>query len=306
MGHRPTPSFEGQRLSWDTDDGITVVGLHHAPCNEIGLATVSELERLADWLEHPEGPRVLVWTSELASGFSAGDDLLEVRQRLQGRDSPELTLLGPLLDVARRSRRLRDLADRAERRLQRPGFRRFLRRIHRVFDRLDAAPCATIAAVHGVCFGGGWELALTADLIVADASARFALPELRLGTIPAFGAIPRLERDLGAALLRDLLLTGRSLRARRLAELGLVQQVVPRGEATQAALRLAGHVAQHDVDTVRMAKRFLARPVTDRLAQERSLVERMVTRPVFLDALNDFARRQGAEPRPYLVSNVAK
>ena len=78
---------------------------------------------------------------------------------------------------------------------------------------IDAAPITTIAAVHGVTFGGGFELALDCELIIADKMARFCFPELRLGLIPGFGGIPRLKRDLGNAVVRDLLLTGRSFNA---------------------------------------------------------------------------------------------
>src|SRR6202163_5148523 len=90
------------------------------------------------------------------------------------------------------------------------GVRDFLERIHRVLNLIDAAPLTTIAAVHGVTFGGGFELALVCDLIIADKMASFCFPELRLGLIPGFGGIPRLERDLGNAVVRDLLLSGRS------------------------------------------------------------------------------------------------
>ena len=79
------------------------------------------------------------------------------------------------------------------------GVRDFLERIHRVLNLIDAAPLTTIAAVHGVTFGGGFELALACDLIIADKMARFCFPELRLGLIPGFGGIPRLKRDLGNA-----------------------------------------------------------------------------------------------------------
>ena len=89
--------------------------------------------------------------------------------------------------------------------------REFLERIHRVMNAIDAAPLTTIAAVHGVTFGGGFELALVCDLIIADKMARFCFPELRLGLIPGFGGIPRLKRDLGNAVVRDLLLTGQKL-----------------------------------------------------------------------------------------------
>jgi enoyl-CoA hydratase/carnithine racemase len=93
----------------------------------------------------------------------------------------------------------------------------------------------TIAAVHGVTFGGGFELALTCDLIIADKMARFCFPELRLGLIPGFGGIPRLKRDLGNAVVRDLLLTGRSFNANKAQQIGLVSQVVGEGEALRAA-----------------------------------------------------------------------
>ena len=88
---------------------------------------------------------------------------------------------------------------------RRAGVRDFLERIHRVLNRIDASPLTTIAAVHGVTFGGGFELALVCDLIIADKLARFCFPELRLGLIPGFGGIPRLKRDLGNAVVRDLL-----------------------------------------------------------------------------------------------------
>jgi len=105
------------------------------------------------------------------------------------------------------------------------GVRDFVERSHAVANVIDAAPFVTIAAVHGVCFGGGLELALTCDVIVADKMARFAFPELRLGLIPGFGGIPRLKRDLGNAFVRDLLLTGRSVNAARAQAVGLVAQL---------------------------------------------------------------------------------
>ena len=99
----------------------------------------------------------------------------------------------------------------------------------------DDSPLTTIAAVHGVTFGGGFELALACDLIVADKMARFCFPELRLGLIPGFGGIPRLKRDLGNALVRDLILTGRSINATKAQAVGLVSQITGEGEALRVA-----------------------------------------------------------------------
>ena len=135
--------------------------------------------------------------------------------------------------------------------------RDFLERIHRVLNRIDAAPLTTIAAVHGVTFGGGFELALACDLIIADKMARFCFPELRLGLIPGFGGIPRLKRDLGNAVVRDLLLTGRSFNATKAQQIGLVSQVVAEGEALRAARATAAQIGKFDRNTAVAAKRFI-------------------------------------------------
>src|SRR5438046_8805903 len=100
---------------------------------------------------------------------------------------------------------------------------------------IDAAPIVTIAAVHGACLGGGLELALACDMIIADKMARFAFPELRLGFIPGFGGIPRLKRDLDNAFVRDLLFTGRTVNATRAHAVGLAAQLARKDQAIRTA-----------------------------------------------------------------------
>ena len=177
-------SFRGQALSWDLRDGVVELSLHREPCNEIGSLTLDDLEHFVQALDIlEEQAHALIIYSELKAGFCAGADLRELYRRSQelGRSNA----VGSVRD--------------------------YLERIHRVLNRIDASTLTTIAAVHGVTFGGGFELALVCDLIIADKMARFCFPELRLGLIPGFGGIPRLKRDLGNAVVRDLLLTGRSL-----------------------------------------------------------------------------------------------
>ena len=141
------------------------------------------------------------------------------------------------------------------------GVRDFLERIHRADERDRRSPLTTIAAVHGVTFGGGFELALACDLIIADKMARFCFPELRLGLIPGFGGIPRLKRDLGNAVVRDLLLTGRSFNTTKAQQIGLVSQVVAEGEALRAARATAAQLAKFDRHTAALpsssSSRFL-------------------------------------------------
>src|SRR5439155_22299267 len=128
---------------------------------------------------------------------------------------------------------------------------------HAVLNWLDEAPFVTLAAVHGVCFGGGLELALVCDVIIADKMARFAFPELRLGLIPGFGGIPRLKRDLGNGFVRDLLLTGRSVNATRAQAVGLVSQLAAEGEPLKLAQSTAAQITKFDAVTRIAAKKFI-------------------------------------------------
>ncbi|MCZ7681127.1 MAG: AMP-binding protein [Sandaracinaceae bacterium] len=210
-------TFEGEHLSTSLVDGTLEVRLHREPINEIGLGMLSELERVAELVrEGAGGARALLVCSSVARGFSAGADLRELHAGLRsvanGSVSPWIEHARQLFDrpataaLAGAAALRGALSHGGVRRTAKVwGVRAFLDRIHRVFDTLDTAPIPTVAAVHGVCFGGGFELALTCDVIVADKSARFAFPELRLGLVPGFGGIPRLERDLGNAVVRDLL-----------------------------------------------------------------------------------------------------
>jgi len=178
------------------------------------------------------------------------------------------------------------------------GVREFLERIHRVMNAIDAAPLTTIAAVHGVTFGGGFELALTCDLIVADKMARFCFPELRLGLIPGFGGIPRLKRDLGNAVVRDLLLTGRSINASKAQSVGLVSQVTAEGDALRVARATAAQLNKFDRDTAAAAKRFVKPVPHEDLSREIDIFCDLFTRPAVEAGLRKFV--ESTDTLPYL------
>jgi enoyl-CoA hydratase len=254
-------------LAWQTLDGVLELELKHPPCNEIGSRTLEELETFLPELARA---RALLVFSSLDTGFCAGADLRELFSR------------GAQLDLEERVAGVRD----------------FLVRIHAVLNAIDAAPIPTIAAVHGVAFGGGFELALACDLIVADRTARFAFPELRLGLIPGFGGIPRLERDVGNALVRDLLLTGRSINANKALQAGAVSQVVGEGQALPAARAAAQQVLKFDPETAAAAKRFLKPLPTEELKREIEIFVELFRRPVVQEALGRFVDDEG--PMPYL------
>jgi enoyl-CoA hydratase/carnithine racemase len=121
--------------------------------------------------------------------------------------------------------------------------------------RLAAVQTPTIAAVAGYALGGGCELALACDMIVADAGARFGQPEIRLGIIPGGGGTQRLTRVLGKQRAIELVLTGRSFEAATAAEWGLVNRLAAPGRWLEEALELARKVAERPPLAARLAKR---------------------------------------------------
>jgi enoyl-CoA hydratase/carnithine racemase len=273
----PKPAFAGETLSWTVSDSIVEVELHHGPANEIGSSMLAELECLAAFIRAgAEGAKALIFFSSMRAGFSAGADLRELYRGLlehrASRGSEE---------------------DRAVDRV-----RNFLDRIHGVYNTIDLAPLTTVAAVHGVVFGGGFELALTCDVIVAEKTARFCFPELRLGLIPGWGGIPRLRRDLGNGLVRDLLLTGRSLNAKRAHDVGLVSQLVSRGEGLTVARRVAQQVCRFERTPSQVAKAFMKPFPADELEREKELFCELFTSPDVEAALKRFV--ESDDLRPYL------
>jgi enoyl-CoA hydratase/carnithine racemase len=294
-------SFRGRALLYEPVDGVLEVRLHREPANEIGLQTLDELEHLARTIgEGAHGCRALLWTSDRERGFSAGADLRALHEGLVERAERASRAVDRV--AARLPSGARDLLDRGAKRVARPLVKRrvgaFIERIHAVFDALDQAPIPTVAAVHGVCLGGGFELALTADVIVADKTARFGFPELRLGLIPGFGGLPRLSRDVGNAVARDLLLTGRTIRAARAFEIGLVSQLAAPGQALAVARGVARQMTRFDPHVTAQAKAFVKPLPRADLDREKELFLRMVADPGVLDALARFVDDDG--PMPWL------
>lgn len=259
----------GKTMSCAAKDGIVELVLHRTPCNEIGSASLEELELVCEFLQRAElSAHAVIIYSDLKCGFSAGADLRELYDRSQAMDKSEAA----------------------------KGVREFLERIHHVLNVIDALPLTTIAAVHGVVFGGGFELALACDLIIADKTARFAFPELRLGLIPGFGGIPRLKRDIGNAVVRDLLLTGRSFNATKAQQIGLASQVVAEGEALRAARATGAQIAKFDQETSKVAKRFIKPIPHEELRREIDIFCDLFSRPAVQAGLKKFVESKDAQP----------
>ena len=263
--------FHGQSLSWEFKNGVVELALHREPCNEIGSLTLEELEKFVAALETLQRQaHALIIYSTMKPGFCAGADLRELYLRLQEGDQSHAAA----------------------------GARAELERIHRVMNTLDTSPLTTIAAVHGVTFGGGFELALVCDIIIADKMARFCFPELRLGLIPGFGGIPRLKRDLGNGVVRDLLLTGHSINATKAQAVGLVSQVVAEGEALKVARITADQLKKFDRRAAIAAKQFIKPIPYEELLKEIDIFCELFTQPAVEQGLKKFV--ENTEALPYL------
>jgi enoyl-CoA hydratase/carnithine racemase len=123
-------------------------------------------------------------------------------------------------------------------------WRRWVRLGHRVIDRLDGLRQPTIAAINGIAYGGGLELALACDLRIAADTARVAAPETGIGTIPGWGMTTRLAVLAGPARAKQMIFGGEPVEASRAEAWGVLSEVVPAGDlraaTQQAALRIAG------------------------------------------------------------------
>ena len=143
------------------------------------------------------------------------------------------------------------------------------------WDRVRRIRKPVIAAVAGWCLGGGCELAMALDLIVAAESARFGQPEINIGVIPGAGGTQRLTRAVGKSVAMEMILTGEPIDAREAHRLGLVARVVPNELLVEDALAVAARIATKSPLALRMAKEAVnaayEMSLTDALAHERRL-----------------------------------
>jgi len=203
-------------------DGVALVTLDRPEVlNALDYATLGELVEALEALDTDESVRCIVITGAGERAFAAGADIREMA------DATPVTL-----SVAN-------------------NFARW-ERLRRIRDPL-------IAAVRGFALGGGCELAMACDMVVAADDAVFGQPEIRIGIMPGAGGTQRMTRALGKAKAMELILTGRNLTAAEAHARGLVSQVVAREETLPAALSLAAEVAQMPPLAVRAAKEAVNR-----------------------------------------------
>ena len=190
--------------------------------NALTLAMIARLDALCGELEADEGVRALVLRSTSNRAFCAGADV------------HEWSALG------------------AE-----GMWRRWIAEGHRVFARLAALPMPTIAAIDGMAFGGGLELALCCDLRVAANTARFALPEVKIGIVPGWGGPARLAALIGTSRTKQMALTGTPIDAATALQWGLANEVVDAEVLIARASALAADIAAGPRAAVQVTKQLV-------------------------------------------------
>ncbi len=211
-------------VRWSAEHGLATLTIHRPPLNPLSHQTKAELMACLEEIAGHDGVACLILHGAGGRAFSVGADIKEF---------PEMVA----------HRRVRDHAVQE----------------HTLYNRIDFFPIPTIAAIEGHCLGGGLELALACDLRVAAESARFGLPEVKLGVFPGGGGTERLPRLIGEARARELIYTGEPVDAREAWRLGLVNRVVPAGDALAAAQELGRTIAERPAVTLRTVKAVMDR-----------------------------------------------
>jgi enoyl-CoA hydratase/carnithine racemase len=204
-------------------DGVAVVVVDNPPVNALSNDALDALAVAAEQIADDPTIRAVVLSGAGDKAFMAGADLDEFSAALGDTDW--------ILDHTSRSRR--------------------------ALDRWAGLPQPVVGAVQASAVGGGLEVALVCDLLVADPRARFGLPEVKLGLMPGAGGTQRLPRRIGVARATELMLLGKTIDAERALQIGLVNRVSEEGAAVTAARSLAAELAALSSVSVRAIKRSI-------------------------------------------------
>ena len=209
-------SYEFLIVDPQVEQHIALIKLHRPKeLNALNRQLMQELQQALQELDEDEKVRVIVLTGD-EKAFAAGADIRQMA------DATALDML-----------KLNQFA---------------------TWDQVKKTRKPMIAAVSGFALGGGCELMMHCDLIVASETARIGQPEIKLGVIPGAGGTQRLTRSLGKALAMELVLTGRSLTAEEALRIGLINKVVPVELYLQEAIHLAKQVAENSPLATQLAK----------------------------------------------------
>ena len=203
------------------ENGIAVIVLDNGPMNVMCKEMIRQLDEVFEAIAADPEVIAVVLTGSGERAFMAGADIKEFPNQMK---LSEEEMVGYSLKV------------------------------HTTLNKLDFLNRPTIAAVNGVAFGGGCELALLCDIRIAEEHALFALPEIKLGLLPGGGGTQRLPRLIGEARAKEMMYTGDPITAQKAQEIGLVNQVVPKGEGLATAKKLAQIISQRSLPVLQFIK----------------------------------------------------
>jgi enoyl-CoA hydratase len=201
------------------EDGVAMLTLHNPPLNLVTLGMTEQLLEALEELEAEDAVRAVVVTGAGDRAFCAGSDVKEFA----------------------------DVRDRV--------VEKKLARENEAFGRFESLSKPIVAAIEGLAYGGGCEISMACDLRITGEGAKFALPEVRLGVVPGSGGLFRLPELVGPARAMQLMYLGEPIDAREAERLGLINEVVPDGEALPRALDVARSISRRPKEAVAAIKR---------------------------------------------------
>ncbi len=202
------------------EDAVAILTLDNPPLNVVTLELTTQLARRLDTVAADRGVRAVVITGAGTRAFCAGSDVTEFGDMMEPGQVVE----------------------------------KKLRRQNEVFRFLSNLPKPTIAALNGLAFGGGLEIACCCDLLIAEQQVELALPEIKLGVFPSSGGTFRATRRIGVTRAKQMMFLGGPINAPTALAWGLVNSVVPTGSALNAAHRMAAVVAQRPAYALQLCK----------------------------------------------------
>jgi enoyl-CoA hydratase len=240
--------------------GVATLVIDRPPVNALSTGLLHALAEVVEDLARDPDLRCVVLTAQGQHVFVAGADIKEAAETPPDRAS-ERTALGG-----------------------------------RVLTGIESLPVPVIAAINGLCLGGGCELALATDIRVAAENARFGQPEILLGIMPGFGGTQRLPRLIGTGRALDLLLTGRDIDAVEALQLGLVSRVVAKEKLSDVVAGMASGIASRSATAVRAIKAAVRQgfglPLSAALGVEFALSQAVRMSPEALEGLRAFVAKR--------------
>lgn len=211
-------------IKLELQERVAILTINNPPVNPLSKAVLADLEETIDGLDTRDDIWALIVTGAGEKAFVAGADIRQFPD-LDGEQGGKMAKWG-----------------------------------QQIFDKLAGLKMPVIAAINGVALGGGCELALACDIRVASENAKFGQPEVNLGIMPGYGGSQRLPRIVGLGKAKELIFSGEVINAQEAYRIGLVDRLVPQGEALAEAVKLAQVITTRSAPIgVRLSKEAIDR-----------------------------------------------